>query len=101
MKQRNFRDVEYLKKSQKDISDKINGALDSLEKQRSTGRPISAPSKGSFIMKAASQARFQIDSCLLAASKDISASIWKSIQAFQSSAKSGRKAKTIAEKARH
>ena len=59
MKQRNFRDVEYLKKSQKDISDKINGALDEvLSKQKSSIRPISAPSKGSFIMKAAAQARF-------------------------------------------
>ena len=61
MKQRNFRDVEYLKKSQKDISDKINGALDEvLAKQKSSTRPISAPSKGSFIMKAAAQARFSI-----------------------------------------
>ena len=59
MKQRNFRDVEYLKKSQKDISDKINGALDEvLANQKSSTRPISAPSKGSFIMKAAAQARF-------------------------------------------
>ena len=64
MKQRNFRDVEYLKKSQKDISDKINGALDEvLTKQKSSTRPISAPSKGSFIMKAAAQARFPIFIC--------------------------------------
>ena len=63
MKQRNFRDVEYLKKSQKDISDKINGALDVLSKQKSSARPISAPSKGSFIMKAATQARFSIFIC--------------------------------------
>ena len=61
MKQRNFRDVEYLKKTQKDISEKINGALDGLSKQKSSTRPISAPSKGSFIMKASAQARFMIE----------------------------------------
>ena len=64
MKQRNFRDVEYLKKTQKDISDKINGALDVLSKQKSSTRPISAPSKGSFIMKASAQARFMIETFL-------------------------------------
>ena len=68
MKQRNFRDVEYLKKSQKDISEKINGALDNISKQRSTERPISAPSKGSFIMKAAAQAGFQVTEMWIALS---------------------------------
>ena len=100
MKQRNFRDVEYLKKSQQDISEKINGALDEvLAKQKTSTRPISAPSKGSFIMKAAAQARFPTVFKTLFSNQMMTSVSRKPVSATV--ARPRQKAEAAAEKARH